>query len=126
MTVILDTKGNMFGGFTPVEWDSTSYSKADRSLRSFLFTLRNPHNIPTRRFVLKAARANSAIGCYAESGPRFGSDLDVSNHCNQAAHYSSTNLDCVYTNDTEVDSDSVFTGSMLFEVKEIEVFEITE
>jgi hypothetical protein len=29
------------GGFTPVEWDSKSYTKGDDSLRRFLFTLRN-------------------------------------------------------------------------------------
>jgi hypothetical protein len=29
LTVILDTKGNVFGGFTPVEWESREYSKED-------------------------------------------------------------------------------------------------
>jgi hypothetical protein len=55
LTVILDTKGNIFGGFTPVEWESrpSSYWKADDSLKSFLFTLKNPHNIPAMRFALK-------------------------------------------------------------------------
>jgi hypothetical protein len=28
--VILGTKGNVFGGFTPVGWDSVSYLKADQ------------------------------------------------------------------------------------------------
>jgi hypothetical protein len=48
LTVILDTEGNIFGGFTPVEWESRTSSpwcKADDSLRSFVFTLKNPHNI---------------------------------------------------------------------------------
>jgi hypothetical protein len=30
LTVILDTNGKIFGGFTPVEWDSRSGHKAER------------------------------------------------------------------------------------------------
>jgi hypothetical protein len=55
LTVILDTNGNIFGGFTPVEWKSSTHVKfkADASLKSFLFTLKNPHNVPARRFALR-------------------------------------------------------------------------
>jgi hypothetical protein len=61
--VILDTKGNIFGGFTPVEWRSGWRYRADDSQKSFLFTLKNPHNIPARRFVLKAKEKRHAICC---------------------------------------------------------------
>jgi hypothetical protein len=51
LTVILDTRGNIFGGFTPVPWESRAWDgnednrrKVDRSQKSFLFTLKNPHN----------------------------------------------------------------------------------
>jgi hypothetical protein len=70
LTLILNTKGNIFGGFTPVEWESRKWNKkresegnswkADPSLKSFLFTLKNPHNIPARRFALKAEKAREA------------------------------------------------------------------
>jgi hypothetical protein len=53
--VILDTKGNIFGGFTPIEWEARVWNgkygkndnryKADDSLKNFVFTLKNPHNI---------------------------------------------------------------------------------
>jgi hypothetical protein len=39
LTVLLDTKGNIFGGFTPV---------TDESQKSFLFTLTNPQNVGAR------------------------------------------------------------------------------
>jgi hypothetical protein len=41
LTVILDTKGNIFGGFTPVAWESSSHwtCKADYSQKNFFFTL---------------------------------------------------------------------------------------
>jgi hypothetical protein len=60
--VILNTNGNIFGGFTPVEWefpppkfpwDNSNCSKADETQKSFLFTLDNPHNVPAWRFGLK-------------------------------------------------------------------------
>jgi hypothetical protein len=46
--VILETEGNIFGDFTPVKWESPRNGKfkADDSLKSFLFTLKNPPNIP--------------------------------------------------------------------------------
>jgi hypothetical protein len=81
LTLILDKEGNIFGGFTPVEGDSTSNCcKADPSLKSFLFTLKNPHNVSARRFALKAEWKGCAIGCGSAWGPHF-CDLRVSNNC---------------------------------------------
>jgi hypothetical protein len=45
LTVILDTDGTIFGGFTPLECGSTSLHNADPSFKSFLFTLTNLHNV---------------------------------------------------------------------------------
>jgi hypothetical protein len=54
LTLIADTDGNVFGGFTLVEWDSRVVMnrfdrnkswKGEDSLRSFPFTLRNPHGV---------------------------------------------------------------------------------
>jgi hypothetical protein len=132
--VILDTKGNIFGGFTPVEWESRvlkgdgSNCKADGSQKSFLFTLKNPHNIPARRFALKAEKKHYAIYCHSGWGPCFGSplcDIAVCDNCNANTH-SATRLGDSYTNDTGLDKSVVFTGSFNFQVKEIEVFEITD
>jgi hypothetical protein len=77
--VILDTKGNIFGGFTPVAWESIKWDgqsldnsntrksddtlKADDSAKSFLFTLKNPHNIPPKKFPLKPENKDEAIDC---------------------------------------------------------------
>jgi hypothetical protein len=58
LTVILDTDGNIFGGFTPVEWESPEKSKykADPSPTSFLFVLKNPDKVQARKFSLKAEK----------------------------------------------------------------------
>jgi hypothetical protein len=124
LTVILDTNGNVFGGFTPVEWQSHKCFKANNSLRSFLFTLKNPHNILARRFGLKAEDKDRAIRCNSKLGPVFG-DIAVSHNCN-ANTESFTVLGTAYTNDTGLDGSTVFTGSFRFQMMEIEVLEITE
>jgi hypothetical protein len=39
LTIVLDTKDNVFGGFTPVSWESRTEDllKSDRSFQSFIF-----------------------------------------------------------------------------------------
>jgi uncharacterized coiled-coil protein SlyX len=127
LTVVLDAEGNIFGGFTPVEWESPPKPKykADGSEKSFLFTLKNPHNIAPRRFALKPARKQKAILCDAKWGPYFGHDMRVSDNCH-ANTSSYTNLGIYYTNSIGLNGMTVFTGSCFFQVKEIEVFEITD
>jgi hypothetical protein len=125
--VILDTKGNIFGGFTPLEWESSGGWAGDHNLKSFLFTLKNPHNIPARRFALKVEMKSQAIYCSSGLGPCFGNDIGVSNDCNinTSSNNSGTVLGSSYTNDTGLGDRIVFAGSKNFQVKEIEVFEIT-
>jgi FtsZ-binding cell division protein ZapB len=127
LTVIFDTEGNIFGGFTPLEWESRTSNcvKADESLKSFLFTLKNPQNISARKFALKAKTKDEAIWCISNSGPVFTGGILVSDSCNVNTG-SWTDLGDVYTNDTGMGGRIVFTGSKYFQVKEIEVFGITD
>jgi hypothetical protein len=134
LTVILDTKGNIFGGFTPVEWESRMWNrkkgdetncwKADASQKSFLFTLRNPHNVAARKLTLRADGGDAAIQCNYGWGPHFW-DIAISNKCNLGLN-SWTFLGNAYTNDTGLHGKTFFTGLFRFKVKEIEVFEITD
>jgi hypothetical protein len=132
--VILDTDGNIFGGFTPVEWESRTrkpYGKADRSLKTFLFTLKNPHNFPARTFAFKAERNDDAVWSHSNSGPCFGvawfglgpGDIGVSDNCNANTNSSTFRFGCSYLNNTGLDGNTFFTGQLHFQVKEIEVFE---
>jgi hypothetical protein len=119
-----------------VKWESRLWKgdgsnyKADGSLRSFLFTLKNPHNIPARRVALKADERWRAINCDSRGGPNFN-DIAVSDNCNANVR-NDISLGSSYTNDTGLDDQIVFTGSHWFQqdgnfkVKEIEVFEITD
>jgi hypothetical protein len=123
LTVILDTNGNIFGGFTPVEWESETWNKgkADPSLKSFIFTLKNPHNVPARRFALKPEKKNMAIVCYRGAVSNFGDICVSENYGTYTSWFGDT-----YTNDTGLVGKTFFTGSSHFQVKEIEVFEMTQ
>jgi predicted nucleic acid-binding Zn-ribbon protein len=86
LSLILDTDGNVFGGFTSVKWENNCGRKGDDSLRSFLFILKSPHGVPPRKFTLREERKECAI--YCDSGYcAFGlnncySDILISDNCN--------------------------------------------
>jgi hypothetical protein len=132
--LLSDTDGNVFGGFTPVRWESSGgYCKSDSSLKSFLFTLKNQHSVPPRRFALKPEKMISAICCNsvyctAFGGPYGWCDIWVSDNCNTKRD-SSTRIGThsfgnTYVNDTAFEY--FLTGAEKFTVKEIEVFEIAD
>jgi hypothetical protein len=129
LTLISDTDGNVFGGFTPVKWESGSKYKGDNSLRSFLFTLRDPHGVPPRKFALKAEKKQKAIYCDSAYCAIFGyGNIYVYDNCN-TNKYSFTHIgthwsNSAYANDTAFEY--FLTGAEDFTVKEIEVFEIAE
>jgi hypothetical protein len=107
LSVILDTEGNIFGGFTPVEWNSVNKHKADDSLKSFLFTLKDPHSIPARRFTLKSEEKHQAISYHSQWVP---CDIAVSDKRN-ANDLSATKPGSADINDTGLEGDVIFTGS---------------
>jgi hypothetical protein len=124
LTIIMDSSGSVFGGFTPVAWDCSNTCKNDTSGRSFLFTLKNPSGVERRKFGL--ANPAYAIYCNADRGPTFGNGCDIYVASNSDANQnSSTNLGTGYVNYTGREGSTVFTGSPNFRAREIEVFEIT-
>jgi hypothetical protein len=129
VTVILDTKANIFGGFTPIPWESQRSKSSrgacrdDKSLRSFLFTLKNPHNVSARKFMLQPGK--EAINCDHRLGPSFVG-ISVANDCNANTQSSTADFGMSYINNTGLKGSTFFTGSPTFEVNEIEVFEILE
>jgi hypothetical protein len=126
ITIIQTTKDFIFGGYTPLSWDSTSGYKADSSHRSFIFTITNPHNFGPCKFALKPDRSQYAICCSSSHGPRFGGGCTIYMCTNfTASNGNYTNL-YDYVNDTGLGNTNVFTGEQHFTVKGIEVFALTE
>jgi hypothetical protein len=125
ITLIITTDGFIFGGFTPLAWDSSSQYKPDTSGKSFLFSIKNPHNIEAGKIALKDSRYG--IYCSSSYGPVFGSgyDIKVVDDCDKNTS-SYTRLGVGYANNTGVGDSQFFTGQQNFTVKEIEIFAISE
>jgi hypothetical protein len=123
VTLILSTNDCIFGGYTPLTWSSRGGYVPDPSLESFIFTIKNPHNLGARIFNL--ANAIHAIYDNSMYGPTFGGghDFHVCDECHTSnSNYS--NFGHTYRNDTGIDGARVLTGASNFTVKEIEVFEV--
>jgi hypothetical protein len=128
LTLISDLNGNIFGGFTPIAWESPLWwkSKSDPSGRSFIFTLKNPHNAPVKRFSLISRRTSTAIRVRPNFGPCFGeSDIVISDCCHTEPSHTQ-GFGQTYENTSGIEGKLFFTGSETFRVKEIEVFELQD
>lgn len=122
LTVIQSSQGYLFGGYTPLAWDSKSYNK--HSTEGFIFTLTNPHKIPPTKYT-RNQQDSRAIYCNSSFGPVFGNlhpDIAVSNNCHQNDN-SYSNFPSAY-NDTTRKGVTTFTGKSNFTVNEIEVFSV--
>jgi hypothetical protein len=132
LVVIQDRNRYVFGGYTPLEWESRNRTvqdvyKCDDILKGFVFTLKNPHNTTAKKFSLKSDQKSRAICCDLSLGPTFGvADLLVADNCNANSNSHTSNLGLTYNNYTGLDGKLFFTGSANFRVKEIEVFQITD
>jgi hypothetical protein len=144
LVVVMDLNGNVFGGFTRCEWEPPVVSddwfpqydgddhgwifqKADPM--NFLFTLKNPHNFPAKRFKPHPGRHGMGlVYCSREDGPCFGIEkypgFDL---CIGEGWICAPGFGTSYLNDTGLDGPTFFTGSLEFcQLKEIEVFEMTD
>jgi hypothetical protein len=129
LSIILTTQGFIFGGYTPVEWESPTAwkQKCDTSLTSFLFSLKNPHGTGPLRFPIQESRKQFAIYCCSSYGPTFGGyDIFVADNCNTSGASYTHNFGATYLNTSDLEGRTLFTGESKFLVKEIEVFEITK
>jgi hypothetical protein len=123
VTLISSTTDSIFGGFTPLTWSSRGGWVSDPSLQSFVFTIKNPHNLPARLF--KQQKEAYAIYDNSSYGPVFGNGHDLYVYGQwQSPSNCFSNLGGSYTNDTGFEGNQVLTGAQCFTVKDIEVFEV--
>ena len=69
LTVIKNSKGFIFGGYTSVAWSSVYGYKSDNM--AFLFSLVNPANIPLK-LKIKSGDEQRAVYHDSDCGPAFG------------------------------------------------------
>jgi hypothetical protein len=137
--VITDTNGNVFGGFTPLKWESRVWNdqysapsnawKRDDSDKSFIFTLSNPSKSLPMKYRLKSEYNRYAIWTAKSVGPAFGGGcaICVKEGCNKGP-VSYEKPKETYINPDGPKYFTVVTSQekpVLFTVKEIEVFQIT-
>jgi hypothetical protein len=72
-----DTYGNIFGGFIPVTWEFSKEvkNKADGNRKTYLFRLKNPHNVPVRMFALDPQKKGITIDCDSNCSSNFYESL---------------------------------------------------
>jgi hypothetical protein len=121
LTVIKSSKGNIFGGYSPLAWQSTGGYQQDASKQTFLFSLKNPRDCIATRFDI-TSDGSYAIYCSADR-LAFGSGhaIHVCDNCNtNKSNY--TNVGNTFENKTGIDGKAVLDGENYFTVEEIEVF----
>ena len=105
------TKGYKFGGYTELQWDTSSSGKKDKS--TFIFSFNNKQKYTARN-------NNDSITCNSHEGPRFGCgwpEIYFNKTLNRGESYS-------HNINTFVTDYKLTNGESNWEVKELEVFKI--
>ena len=119
LTVIRSTNNHLFGGYTPLPWDSSNIFKTHKDM--FIFTPSNPHNIPPTKYSIKPNPSNG-IYCHSLYGPVFGGGSDIVIYSNSHRNNSSSiNFPYQYMDTTEK-GNNTFTDTTKFRTSEIEVY----
>ena len=81
LVIIESTDNYIFGGYSSIDWESTTWNGKngeDNNARrkgfgyEFVFTLKNPHDIPPSKFNMKRDWLSHSICCDVNLGPIFG------------------------------------------------------
>ncbi|CAF3384490.1 unnamed protein product [Rotaria sp. Silwood2] len=122
MTIIKSKDNYLFGGYTAIPWTSDISYKNDTS--AFLFTLTNPYNIPSTKYLINPAHTEYAVSHHSKYGPTFGGghDVHLANGSN-ANNNSYVNFPYSYL-DTTSKGNNTFTGARNFTASDIEVFKL--
>jgi hypothetical protein len=122
LAVIQSKDGYLFGGYTPLSWDSKSNYIGHPNM--FIFTLSNPHNIPPTKYPKGAT--NKGILCYETHAITFGGGFDIFVETNSHQNNSSfTYFPGTYL-DTTNKGKETFTGALNFTTSDYEVYSVSD
>jgi len=115
---IILSSGFIFGGYNDVDWNSAgSWSN---SAKTWIFSLKNPHNFPSK---LNCQNPPYAMLNSPNNGPTFGNnDLQISQNC--SVNPSTSQIGHSYTPPNMYNGQTFLTGQRNFLVSEIEVFQV--
>jgi hypothetical protein len=100
-------------------------------MKSFVFTLKNPHHLAARTFSLNPDRKHYTMFCYPNTTMVFfgcWGAICITDNCN--SHNNSHNRgfghpESSFVNDTGLPGSTLFTGENTFTVKELEIFGVS-
>jgi hypothetical protein len=132
ITLIETTKGYIFGAYVVCPWDSILGWKGDDTMESFLFTLKNPHNVSARKFRIVPAQKAYVLYNWKSDSPYLvwiGSWGAIAIQCDGNSRATGNNPgfahpNSSFANDTGLNGATFFTGEESFTVKELEIFEL--
>ncbi|XP_067047298.1 uncharacterized protein [Acropora muricata] len=122
VTIVKDTKNNIFGGYTSISWQSLNQFMNDS--KAFLFSLKNPTNNSSKLLQRHSSGSRYSVGHFAGWCPFFGDrDLFIGGHANKFRFRRSQEcLGYTYTVPSGKQCDPFLTGVMYFIAREIETF----
>ena len=112
MTLIETKSKHIFGGFTPLSWNSNKQSLKDIKKETFIFSL----NLMKKYNMLNIDK--SPIVCYKEHGPSFGNGTFMDN-----SQYYRTVFDIDFYKSLSQGTISAFESSNFFEFMKLELTE---
>ena len=129
LIIVKSENGNIFGGFTSIQWKSSETPSWEYDKKAFIFSLLNKENRPLI-FEHSSSDKNS-IGSHSKYGPVFGLGNDICISDNSITNTTShSNLGATYTHpEFPFDSEkakTILAGSIYFKVQEIEVFQLQQ
>lgn len=117
LLIIKTTNNNIFGGFTPLNWEKDFQEKMDQSNQTFIFSL----NLLKKFDMIDKKKC--AIRCGIIDGPIFG-DCDLGLNTNMSYGVTYANKKCNFFSDNNL----ILTGKKgekdFFLTKEIEVYKV--
>ena len=120
LTLVKTTKNKIFGGFTPLNWDSAQSDKKDEKNETFIFSL----NLMKKYDMIK--KEKGAIHCNKNNGPYFGGQAarDFSIESNMKKGETYANGYSNFLSNQNLDLTCEKGNKEVFDIEDFEVFKV--
>ena len=118
LILIKTTKNNIFGGFTPLNWENNGKIKLDESNQTFIFSLDL-----NKKFDMISVKKRAIQECGVDSGPIFG-DYDFGFQTNLKNGLTYANSSCNYLSNKNLELTGGNGNKEDFQTEEVEVYQI--
>ena len=117
LTLLKTTKNKIFGGFTPLDWESKISNKIDKNDQTFLFSL---NKMKKYDMINKEKRA---IYCNANNGPYFGGrDFSIESNMKEGEIFANQHTNFLVNNNLDLTDGKGDHES--FEIEDFEIFKV--